>query len=126
PAPADQPGQQGSVDHRGNAYAHFGHAESRVSSSDPEIAGCGDFQPATEAPAGQAGDHGSRKPANSLAEIAQAAYELLGGLLIQLRHFLDVGAANHALLALAGEDHGADVAIGGQALEPLTDGVGDG
>ena len=70
----------------------------------PEVAGCGEFEPAAEAPAWHPRDDGRRERAHGLAEIAQAGDEFLRRGLIELRHLLDVGAADHALLALAGDD----------------------
>ena len=103
-APADQPRQQRGVDHRGDADTDLRHAEFGVMRGNPEIAGGGDFESAAEAPAGQPRDHGRRKLAHGLAEVAQPRDEGFRGFLVEFRHLLDVGAADHALLALAGED----------------------
>ena len=125
-APADQPRQQRRVDHRGDADLDLGHAEMGVMRGDPEIAGGGNFQPAAKAPAGQPRDHGRRKFAHGFAEVAQPRDEGFRGFLVELGHFLDVGAADHALLALAGQDHRADGPIGGEFLKALAHAVGDG
>ena len=97
-----------------------------VMRGNPEIAGGGDFEAAAEAPAGQPRDHGRRKWAHGFAEVAQPGDEGFRGMLVELGHFLDVGAADHALLALAGQDHRADVPIGSEFLKTLAHAVGDG
>ena len=93
---------------------------------DPEIAGGGDLEPAAEAPAGQPCNYRGREAAHRLAEVAQAGDEGFGGFLLELGHLLDVGAADHAFFALAGEDHGANAAVGCELLESLAHSVGDG
>ena len=125
-APADQPRQQCGMDHRGDADTHLRHAEFGVMGRNAEIAGGGDFQSAAEAPAGKPRDHGCRKVAHGLAEIAQPRDEGFRGFLVEFRHLLDVGAADHALLALAGQDHRADALVAGKLLEPFANAVGDG
>ena len=89
------------MDHRGNSDPDLRHAEFGVVRGDAEIAGGGDFEAAAEAPAGHPRDHRRRKRPHGLAEIAQAGDEFLGRRLIEPGHFLDIGAADHALLALA-------------------------
>ena len=118
-APTDQARQEGSVNHRGDTDPDLGHGVFGIMRRDPEIAGGSKFEAAAKAPAGDAGDHRRGKSAGGFAEIAQAGNELLGGGLIQRRHFLDVGAANHALFALAGDDKRANGAFRGQYLDAL-------
>ena len=125
-APADQPRQQSGVDHRRDTDTHLRHAEFSVMGRNPEIAGGRDFEPATEAPAGKPRDHRRREVAHGLAEVAQPRDEGFRGFLVELRHLLDVGAADHALLALAGEDHRADVPVAGELLEPFAHAIGNG
>ncbi len=125
-APADQPWQQCGVDHRGDADTHLRHAEFGVMGGDPEIAGGRNLQSAAEAPPGKPGDHGRGKVAHGLAQVAQPRDEGFRGFLVEPRHLLDIGAADHALLALAGQDHGANVLVAGKLFEPLAHPVGDG
>ena len=110
------------MNHRGDADPDLGHAEHRVMRRDADVAGGRDLEPATEAPAGQAGDDRRRKLPHGLAEVTQAADEAFGGLLIERRHLLDVGAADHAALAFAGQDHRADAVVGGQMLDLAAEG----
>jgi hypothetical protein len=110
-APADQPRQQCRMDDRGNADFDLGHPEFRVVRGDPEIAGGCDLEAAAEAPARHPRDHRRGKRAHGLAKIAQARNEFLGGGLIQLCHFLDIGAADHALFALPGDDQHANLPV---------------
>ena len=63
------------MDDGGDADPDLGHAEFGVMRGYPEVAGSGDFEPAAEAPAGQARDHWRRKRAHGLAEVAQAGDE---------------------------------------------------
>jgi hypothetical protein len=121
-----QPRQQGGVDHRGDADAHLRHAELGVVGGNAEIAGGGDFEAPAEAPAGEPRDHGRRKVAHGLAEVAQPRDEGFCGFLVELRHLLDVGAADHALLALSGEDDRANALVGGELLKPFAHAIGDG
>src|SRR5262245_29841357 len=114
------------MDHAGNADLDLGHAELGVMCGNPDIAGGGDFEAAAEAPTGQPRDHGGGEAADRLAEIAQASNERFGRLLVERRHLPDVGAADHALLALAGQDDGADAAIASEPFEPLADAIGHG
>ena len=114
------------MDHRGDADTHLRHAEFGVMGGNPEIAGGGDFEAAAEAPAGKPRDHRRRKMPHGLAEVAQPRDEGFRGFLVEFRHLLDVGAADHALFALAGEDHRANVLVAGELLEPFADPVGDG
>ena len=125
-APADQPRQQRGVDHRGDADTHLRHAEFGIMGGNPEIAGGGDFEAAAEAPAGKPRDHGCRKVSHGLAEVAQPGDEGFRGFLVEFCHLLDVGAADHALFALAGEDHRANAAVAGEFLKSLAHAVGDG
>ena len=125
-APADQPRQQCGMDHRRDPDLDLGHAEMGVVRGNPEIAGSGNFEAAAETPARQPGDHGSRKLAHSFAEIAQPRDEGFCRSGIELRHFLDVGAANHALFTLSGQDDDANARIAGQFLETLADAIGNG
>ena len=61
---------------------------------------------------------GAGKGAHGLAEIAQAADEGLGRYLVELGHLLDVGAADHALLALAAQHTTRMLRIGGELCRP--------
>ena len=85
---------------------------------DPEIAGGRDLEPAAEAPARHPRDHGRREGADGLAKVAQAGDEGFCGLLLQRRHLLDVGAADHALLALAGEHEDTDRPVAASCCRP--------
>ncbi|MEH2516852.1 hypothetical protein V1279_002425 [Bradyrhizobium sp. AZCC 1610] len=58
------------MDHRGDADTHLRHAELGIMSRNPEIAGRGDFEAATEAPAGKPRDDRRGKVAHGLAEVA--------------------------------------------------------
>ena len=69
---------------------------------------------------------GCRKRPHRLAEIAQAGNEFLRRGLIEPGHFLDVGAADHALLALAGDDQHANLPLRRQRLQPFANAVDDG
>src|SRR3954452_8219755 len=89
----------------------------RIMGCNPEVAGGSDFEPAAEAPAGHARDHGSREGAHGLAEVAQAADEGFGGLLVKPGHLLDVGATDHALLALAAQHYIWDAVVGRELLQ---------
>jgi hypothetical protein len=55
--------------------------------------------------------------AHGFAEIAEPRDEGFGGFLVELCHLLDVGAADHAFLALTGQDHRANGPIGGEFLK---------
>jgi hypothetical protein len=90
-----------------------------------EIAGGGNFQSAAETPAGKPRDHGRRKAAHGLAEVAQPRDESFRGFLVEFCHLLDVGAADHALLALSGQDYRANALVAGELLESLANPVGD-
>ncbi len=96
------------MDHRGDTDTHLRHAKFGIMGGNPEIAGGGDFEAAAEAPAGKPRDHGRRKMPYRFTEVTQPRDEGFGGFLIEFCHFLDVGAADHALLALAGEDDRAN------------------
>ena len=74
-APADQPRQQSGVDHRGDTDTYLRHAEFGVMGGNAEIAGGGDFEATAQAPSGQPRDHGCRKAAHGLAEVAQPCDE---------------------------------------------------
>ena len=110
---------------RGNPDPDLGHAELRVVRRNPEIAGGGEFEAAAEAPARHPRDHRRRECPHRFAEIAQAGDEFLRGRLVEPGHFLDVGAADHALFALAGDDQHADLPFRRQHLQPLADAVDD-
>ena len=110
-APADQPRQQRRVDDRGNADFDLGHPKFCVVRGNPEVAGGCDLEAAAEAPARHPRDHRRRKCTHGLAKIAQACDEFLGGGLIELCHFLDIGAADHALFALPGDDQHANLPV---------------
>ncbi len=110
----------------GNADPDLRHAEFGVVGGDPEIAGGRDLQPAAEAPAGHPCDHRRGKRAHRLAEIAQAGDEGFRRRLVETGHFLDVGAADHALFALAGHHQHADGPIRRELLQTLADAIDDG
>src|SRR4051812_41180369 len=114
------------MDHRGNADLDLGHAEMGIMRRNPQIAGGGDFEAAAEAPAWHSRDYGRRELAHGLTEVAQPRDEGLRGFLVEFCHLLDVGAADHALFALAGQDQRADGAISGELLKALADAVDDG
>ncbi len=114
------------MDHAGDTDLDLGHAEFGVMRRDPEIAGSRHLEAAAKAPARQPRDHGGREAAHGLAEVAQAGDEGFRGFLVELGHLLDVGAADHAFLALAGQDHRANGRIGGELFKALTHPVGDG
>ena len=110
----------------GNTDPDLGHAEFGIMRGDPEIAGGGNFETAAETPARHPRDHRSRKGPHGFAEIAQAGDELLGGGLIEPGHFLDVGAADHALFALARQHEHANMPFGRERLQSLANAVDDG
>src|SRR5438105_7615503 len=114
------------MDDRGNANPDLGHAEPGVVRGDPEVAGGGDFEAAAEAPARHPCDHRRRKRAYSFAKIAQTRDEFLSRSLIELCHFLDVGAADHALLALARDDEDANLPVRRERLQPFANAPDDG
>ena len=107
------------MDDAGNADLDLGHAEFGVVRGDPEVAGGSELESATKAPAGHPGDHRPRKDAHRLAEITEARDKSLGGDLIEPGHFLDVGAADHALFAVAGDHQHADLPVRRERLQPL-------
>src|SRR3954470_16870813 len=112
------------MDHRGDTDLDLGHAEMGVMRCNPEIAGGGNFEAAAEAPARQTRDHRLRKLAHGFAEVTQPGNEGLRGCPVELCHFLDVGTADHALLALAGQDHDANGPVSSQFLKTLAYTVG--
>ncbi len=114
------------MDHAGNADPDFGHAEFGVVRGDPEVAGGGEFEPAAEAPAGHSRDHRRRKHPHRFTEVAQAGDEFFRGGLIELCHLLDIGAADHALFALAGDHQHPNWRFGREPLQPLAEAVYDG
>src|ERR1700754_739378 len=114
------------MDHRGDADLNLRHAEFGVMGRDPEVAGGGGFEAAAEAPAGPPRDHRRRKRPYRLAEIPEAGNECLGRGLIESGHFLDVGAADHALLALPGDHENAKLPFRGEGLQSFANGVDDG
>ena len=75
---------------------------------DAKVAGGCEFQSAAEAPAGNARDHRCGEIADGLTQIAQPGDKALGRGLVERRHFLDVGATDHALFALARDDERMD------------------
>ena len=46
--------------------------------------------------------------------------------LIEFRHFLDVGAADHALFALAGDDEDTNLRVARKRLEPFANAIDGG
>jgi len=90
---------------RGNSAAWMTLGMPTLTSGMPNLASCAgsgsrrrrEFEAATEAPAGHPRDHRLGKRPHRLAEIAQAGNECFRGGLIELGHFLDIGAADHAL-----------------------------
>ena len=65
---ADEAGQQGGMDHAGDAHLHLGHAEHGAAGSQPQVAGQRHLQPAAQAPACAAGHHRGREAAQRLAQ----------------------------------------------------------
>ena len=114
------------MDDRGYPDPDLGHAEFGVVGGNTEVAGGGEFEATTKAPARHSRDHRPRKGPHRLTEIAQAGDEFLGRCLIEPNHFLDVGAADHALLALARYHQRANLPIGRKSLEAFADAIDDG
>src|SRR6202048_4946194 len=114
------------MDDAGYADPDLGHAESGVVRGNPEVAASCHFEAAAEAPAGHPRDGGSRKCPHRFAEVAPTGDELFGGSLIELCHLLDIGAADHALLACAGEDQPANLGVLCEDLQALANGVDNG
>ena len=125
PQPISRGSKRG-VDHRGNPDPDLRHAKPGIVRGDPEVAGGGHFKATAEAPARHPRDDRRRKRPHRLAQIAQAGNEFLGRSLVEPRHFLDIGPADHALFALAGDDQGANLTLRGQHLEPVAHTVDDG
>src|SRR5579872_4912783 len=104
-----------------NSDANLRHPEFGVRCRNTEIAGGGDLKPAAQAPSRHARNGGCWKVSHGLAEIAQAGDEFFGGLLVEARHLLDVGSADHALRAFAGKDENADLSVSRQRIEAFAD-----
>src|SRR6185312_9101604 len=79
-----------------------------------------------KAPARHPRDDRRWKRPHRLAQVTQAGDELLRGGLVEPRHFLDIGPADHALFARTGNDKGADLTLRGQHPEPVANTVDDG
>jgi hypothetical protein len=94
-------------------------------SCDTEITGSRDLKPAAKTPSRHAGNDRRGKGSHGLAKIAQASDEFLGGILIETRHLLDIGATDHALGAFPGEDKNADVPVCRYCLKPVPDSLDD-
>src|SRR4029079_2940266 len=113
------------MDHRGNADPDLGHAKFGVVGGNTEVAGGGEFEATATAPARHSRDHPPRKGPHRLAEIAQASDEFLGRCLIEPGHLLNIGAADHALLALARYYQRANLPLGRKSLEAFADAIDD-
>ncbi len=121
-------GKQGGVDHRGDADPR--PPACRICASCAAIRksqAAATSRPPPRHQPGMRAITGAGNCADGFAEIAQPVDEGLGGVLVELRHLLDVGAADHALLALAGEDQRANAALPWRASRrPSRTPVGDG
>ena len=97
-----------------------------IGSRNAKIAGGGEFEAAAEAPAGHPRNHGCWKRPRRFAEVAQSGDEFFRRGLVESGHFLDVGAADQAFVALPGDHQHADLPLGGQYLQTLADALDDG
>ncbi len=125
-ASADQARQQCGVDHRGMPTRTSGR---------PNIASCAATRTSRAAatsrppPRHQPGRRAITGAGNLRTASQRSRRRLMKasrGCLIERRHLLDVGAADHAAFAFAGQDHRADAAVGGQMLKAFAHPVGHG
>src|SRR5579872_534414 len=122
---ANQARQQRGMNDAWNPDADLRHPKFGVRCRNTEVAGGRNLKSAAQTPSRHARNDGRGKVSHGLAEIAQAGDEFLGGLLVEADHLLDVGSADHALWAFAGEHENPDLRVRGERIEALVDGLDD-
>ncbi|MNT29915.1 hypothetical protein D3C72_1656810 [compost metagenome] len=91
------------MDHRRDADLDLGHAELGVVGADAQVARQGEFQPAAQAPAGDAGNHRYRKMPDGVAQVTQVRDEALGAGFVQRGHFGDIRTGHEGAVAGAAQ-----------------------
>ena len=118
---ADQLRQQRRLDHRGDADAHFRHAEHRAVAGDAEIAGGGELKAGAERVAVDPRDRRHRQMAERVAADVDGADEGAGAVGIERRELVDIGAADKGASAGAAHHRQPQLRVGGEPGHRLDD-----